>query len=62
MPPKKGPLPDHAATVGHKHPLGLGGDDAAWNWAMCCSGCNSAKGQMTEIEYRALFAVALRTG
>lgn len=58
MPPKRGVLPDNAATVDHKHPLSLGGDDASWNWAMCCCGCNGAKGQMTEQEFRALFAAA----
>lgn len=53
--PKHGKPTDTTVTVDHKHPLALGGDDAAWNWAMCCWACNNAKGFMTEAEYRALF-------
>lgn len=52
------PIPSTTATVDHKHPLGLGGDDAPWNWAMACSGCNNRKGSMTEEEFRALIAIA----
>ena len=56
--PGPGPDADTCVTVDHKHPLALGGDDAAWNWAMCCSGCNGAKGFMTEQAYRALFVTS----
>ena len=42
------------ATVDHKHPLALGGDDAPWNLAMCCLDCNGRKGFLTEDEFRAL--------
>jgi len=44
-------------TVDHKEPITLGGDDAAWNWAICCWGCNNRKGAMTEAEFRALLAM-----
>lgn len=43
-------------TVDHKEPLGLGGDDAAWNWAIACWQCNNDKGIMTEAEFRGLLA------
>lgn len=50
---------DHAptdATVDHKHPITLGGDDAPWNYAMACRWCNNRKGSMMEDEFRALIA------
>lgn len=60
MPPKRkastwlpGPT---AATVDHAEPVGLGGDDAAWNWRMCCWACNNRKAMMPEATFRALLA------
>lgn len=56
--PKKLPLgvPVFArmATVDHREPIVLGGDDAAWNYAMCCFACNNRKGAMTEAEFWSL--------
>ena len=54
--PKHGHPTETTVTVDHLHPLALGGDDAAWNWGMCCWGCNNAKGFMLESKYRALLA------
>lgn len=45
--------PPTMATVDHKEPLSLGGDDAAWNWCLACFKCNGAKGSMTEAQFRA---------
>lgn len=41
-------------TVDHREPIVLGGDDAPWNYAMCCWQCNNDKGAMTEAEFRSL--------
>lgn len=58
------PVDLRCVTVDHKEPVVLGGDDAAWNYAMCCFGCNNRKGSMTEAEFRALLAceVLAKTG
>ena len=50
------PNKPRSATVDHKHPLALGGDDAPWNWALACLACNRAKADMPEAEFRALLA------
>lgn len=44
------------ASVDHRHPLGRGGEDEPWNYAMACVECNNAKGDMLEEEFVALFA------
>ncbi len=54
------PVPLAMATVDHKDPITLGGDDAPWNFAMACFGCNNRKGFMTEAEFRALLAAETR--
>jgi 5-methylcytosine-specific restriction endonuclease McrA len=50
-PPKNGPCGPMAATVDHRHPLVLGGDDAPWNWVMACWTCNNDKGGLSEEEF-----------
>lgn len=46
------------ASVDHRDPLGRGGAESEENYAMACVACNGAKGNMTEAEFRALFAAA----
>jgi 5-methylcytosine-specific restriction endonuclease McrA len=53
---RRNPPGPTTCTVDHKEPLALGGDDAAHNWAICCSRCNNWKGSMTEAEFRSLIA------
>lgn len=57
MPPRKQPpgwkAPPNMATLDHREPLSRDGDDAAWNWVMCCWDCNNKKGKMTEAAFRA---------
>lgn len=52
--------PKNLATVDHREPLALGGDDAPWNWVIACWACNNDKGSMTEAQFQAYrtFAVA----
>lgn len=50
------PIPPTTATVDHRHPLALGGDDAPWNWVLCCAACNGRKADMPEDTFRALLA------
>lgn len=45
-----------SVTVDHRQPIALGGDDAPWNYAMCCWACNNAKGALTEAEFRSVQA------
>lgn len=46
----------HLATVDHRQPLRLGGDDAPWNYAMACNACNNRKADMPEADFRAVLA------
>lgn len=46
----------HKVTVDHKTPLGLGGADDESNFAICCLACNSAKGSLTEAEFRSVMS------
>lgn len=50
------PYPKNAATVDHRTPRSRGGSDDPINFLLCCLGCNQHKGDLTEIEYRALIA------
>lgn len=50
------PVDARMVTVDHRHPVGLGGDDAAWNFVIACFRCNNRKGFMTEAEFRTLRA------
>jgi 5-methylcytosine-specific restriction endonuclease McrA len=54
---KDGVVTPLTCTVDHKEPITLGGDDAAWNWAICCWACNNRKGALTEAEFRGLLAL-----
>jgi hypothetical protein len=50
------PIPPTTATVDHRHPLALGGDDEPHNWVLCCNRCNGLKADMPEATFRAMLA------
>lgn len=58
LPPKKQPSPFtpplNMATVDHRQPFALDGEDHHSNYAMCCWRDNNRKGSMTEAEYVAI--------
>jgi 5-methylcytosine-specific restriction endonuclease McrA len=46
-----------AAYLDHRQPLARGGQHHLDNLAVCCTRCNSVKGQLSEAEYRELLAL-----
>jgi 5-methylcytosine-specific restriction endonuclease McrA len=40
------------ATLDHRHPISQGGRNTLDNLCLCCQKCNTAKGDMTEEEFR----------
>ena len=43
-------------TVDHRQALARGGTDVEENWLLCCAACNTRKGLMDEVSFRALLA------
>ncbi|MHB1422799.1 MAG: HNH endonuclease [Gemmataceae bacterium] len=50
-----------AASLDHRQPLARGGRHQLANLAVCCSRCNSLKGQLAESEFRELLGLLSRT-
>lgn len=46
--------------VDHKIPESRGGSDAMWNLQTICTSCHRAKGDKTDVEYRAYLAFRKR--
>jgi len=44
------------ATLDHRTPRSMGGDNSRANLTTACVSCNAAKGERTEAEYRATLA------
>jgi 5-methylcytosine-specific restriction endonuclease McrA len=46
-----------AASLDHRQPLARGGRHRLDNLAVCCTRCNSVKGQLSEAEFQGLLAL-----
>lgn len=51
---------NNTATIDHKTPKSRGGAKTADNEVLCCHQCNSDKGHLTEMEYRAVLEYRAR--
>jgi 5-methylcytosine-specific restriction endonuclease McrA len=50
----------YAASLDHRTPTGRGGRHILANLAVCCTRCNSIKGQLTEAEFRDVLTLLAR--